>query len=263
MVLHKVHRQHQEVLPLPRRHLAAVLAGAAALLAAAGAQASMIIATGGSSLKVTSVPAPGNAGYVFYAAGINEGNSVTSFEGIHTGSSGAAPTNWVSIDTFGDSFYGSTGYTMLTINGTNTNTGLAYQHFASGGATDIILATLTFGSGVPGSLDLGVLEDNGSGANNTMASVTLADSADNTITATANVAGTQSSNDFYFFDLSGLSPGDAITVAVTNKTPNTAGANAELGGFTFDTVPESSTLGLLAVSSLGLLMIGRRRRMKD
>jgi PEP-CTERM motif len=53
-----------------------------------------------------------------------------------------------------------------------------------------------------------------------------------------NVAKAQASraNDYYFFDLTGLNPGDVITVFATTGVSPSAVA---VGGFTFDSVPES------------------------
>jgi hypothetical protein len=235
------------------RITAIAVAGTVGALAAHHARATMSISTAGSSLGVTSVPPPGNSGYVFYSTDGNSGPGAN----IYTGTSASAPTGYLSITTSGDAFYGATSYAQLNIGGTAYYTGVAYVAYQSGGdGVTSLLATITFGPGAPNALKLGLLEDNASTVYNNEATATVQDAANSSISASAALAGNNPiSNDFYFFDLSGLSAGDTVNVLVKS-----IGSNQVLGGFTFDAVPEPATLGLMAMGLPGILLLGRKRR---
>jgi hypothetical protein len=61
-------------------------------------------------------------------------------------------------------------------------------------------------------------------------------------------------------------PAGSFTPALTTfagfyHNSSTGGINATFGDFTVSTVPEPATLGLLGAGTLGLLLIGRKRRM--
>lgn len=233
--------------------LAAVAAGAAltGAFAVPNAQATMGISTAGSLTGVTSVPAPGNAGYVFWTT--NNGG-LGSGPNVFTGTSATNPTNYLTVSTSGDSIYSDTTYTKLTIGGTSYYTGVLFQS----GGTNVTktLVTLTFGTGTPSALKLGLLEDNGNYPNNDEASVTVQDAANNAVSASATVAGDSPSisNDFYFFDLSGLASNDSVNVLVTS-----IGSNQSIGGVTLDAAPEPTALGILTLGGLGLLLLPRKR----
>ncbi|MGC9261780.1 MAG: hypothetical protein ACP5I8_17085, partial [Phycisphaerae bacterium] len=62
----------------------------------------------------------------------------------------------------------------------------------------------------------------------------------------------------YFFDITGITAGDQF--AITSSTSGVAGAPAIIGPVSFDITPEPATLNLIAMSGLGLLLIGRKHK---
>ncbi len=230
----------------------AISAAAALAISTAAARATMSISAAGSLLGVSSVPPPGTLGYVFYQVKPVAGGAVVNL------SSGAlAPGGLATVGTTGDNFYGGdTSYAALTIAGVDYGTGVAYQS-PDGGVQTATVATLTFGAGVPTDLQLGVLEDNASSSQNTQASVTVTDSGNNAISASAAIAANNPvADNFYLFDLSNLAAGDAVTVNVTKLSGS---SNTVIGGLTLDSTPEPAALGLMAMGSLGILLLPRKR----
>jgi hypothetical protein len=217
-----------------------------------------IVANGGSGLALTSVPPPGNLGYVYYATDSPDGVISTTPIGLSSSGNLASPVSWVSIATTGDSFYSSSvqdeyhgGCTTLTVNGTSHRTGAAYQSVIYGGTAT--LATITLQTGVPATFQLGVLEDNAVGRPLNQASVTVTGS-NSVVEPVAGNGGVAfaSHNDFYYFDIVGALAGQTLTISTTNNGTLAGFSYCELGGITFDTipVPEPTSVGLLAVGAL-------------
>ena len=238
--------------------LVAVAAGVALVgaFAVPTAQATLNISAAGSSLGISTLsPAP--SGYVFFKGS----GSTTASSSVYT-LSPLAPTSYATLFTGSDNFYSDTtsGYSSLAIgNLPSFTTGVAYQSTGSSVTTQLL--TITFGTGTPSDLVIGLLEDNGNGPPNNEASVTVQDAANTSNEVTTLVAGSANptTNDFYYFDLSGLSTGDQVNVLVTSAAD---ASNASLGGVTFDAVPEPTTLGLLALGGLGLLLSARKRAIR-
>ena len=220
-----------------------------------GSQAANV-STGGQNLSVGSVPPPGAQGYVFYALGAPDNTNSTTATGQASGGNLASPVPFVTINTAGDQYLSSStqngGYSNLTVNGATLRTGVAYQPVQE--SQSAVLATVTLGSQTPSGFRLGVLVDNAPGPQNNMASVSVAGS--NTLTTQVAGVGSGASNDFYFFDISNAHPGDMLTVTVTNNGASGQFAFADLGGLTFDSVPEPTTL---LSAALAASIVLRRR----
>lgn len=65
-------------------------------------------------------------------------------------------------------------------------------------------------------------------------------------------------NDYYFFDVAGLSAGDQLTLSIQpndNNDPGIRNRNPSLGGLTFDAhpAPEPATIAALGVGALALI----------
>jgi len=133
--------------------------------------------------------------------------------------------------------YSGGDYSYLTVSGTTYQTGIQYSQGGN-------LASVTFGSGTPSTVRLGILLDNSSQA----PGVTVVTASRSGATLTINHSGSiPVHNDFYFVDVSGIQAGDTITVSAT-------GVNDNIGGFTFD-VPPTITLAA-ASSQLGVTAVG-------
>lgn len=139
--------------------------------------------------------------------------------------------------------------------------GVAYRSvFAPGGLagnTEYAMFDITFngiGTSLPNAIRLGIFVDNEFDPQNVPIGLRIAGAGGDS----GNVLKlpTVQSNDYYFFDLTGLSAGDTITVFATSNT--NAGA-LTLGGFTFDAVPEPSATVLTALG-LGIFGIACLRR---
>ncbi len=216
-----------------------VLAVAVSLLVAVDAARAASITAGGSVIGVTAVPAPGNDGYEFFSVD-TDGNNITHLPGYAA----------VAINASGN--YTDNTYSALTISGNAHTTGVIY-----GPTAGQLLATITLGAGVPGNLQLGFLEDNSNTRfNNTALTLTLSSAPGSPITINSPVNTNHDSNDFFLANVVGASPGDTITVfGVGNSNA------ATLGGITFDhTVPEPSSIILCGLGAIGLLVVGRRRK---
>jgi hypothetical protein len=105
-----------------------------------------------------------------------------------------------------------------------------------------------------------VLEDNAPGPQNSQGAVTVTGS--NAIITPVLGSANGAHNDFYFFDIRNTSSGDALTINVTNNGTAAGFAFAELGGFTFDAVPEPSTFVLAALGLLGMGFAARRNKVR-
>ena len=242
------------------RSIASCLVLALMLTTAASGEAAMISSGGLPVLSATSVPPPGTKGYVYYALGAADNTNFTTPVGVSSSGNFASPVSYVTIDTTGDNFFSSStqngGYALLTVNGSSARTGLADQPVTIGATAT--LATMTLGAGVPASFRLGVLEDNAPGPQNSQGAITVTGS--NTIITPVLGTANGAHNDFYFFDITNTSSGDALTISVTNNGTSAGFAFAELGGFTFDAVPEPSTFVLAALGLLGLGVVARRKK---
>ena len=235
--------------------LVAVAAGVALVgaFAVPSARATLSISAAASSLGVSTLsPAP--SGYVFF-----KGSATTDASSSVYTLSPLAPTSYATLSTGSDNFYSdnTSGYSSLAIGSSPAfTTGVAYQSTGPSATTQLL--SITFGTGTPGALKLGLLEDNGNGPENNEASVTVQDAANISNEVTTLVAGSANptTNDFYYFDLSGLSSGEQVNVLVTSAS---GASNVSLGGVTFDAAPEPTTLGLLALGGLGLLLLARKR----
>jgi hypothetical protein len=231
------------------------LLGLVFLLALKSLAQGAAISSGGSTLGATSAPPPGTLGYVYYAMGQPDESNSTTPVGLSAPGTLASPAPFVSIDTTGDQFFTSStsfgGYANLTVAGTPQRTGVAFQQVPLGQSRT--LATLSLLAGTPSSFRLGVLEDNAPGPQNNQGSITVT-GANGINTSSGN--GAVAANDFYFFNVTSAQAGDTITVATTNNGVSGNFSFVEIGGLTFDTIPEPASLSLLSLAALAAL---RRR----
>ena len=179
--------------------------------------------------NVNSLPSPGRNGYVFYATGATAGHPVSgsSAIGISTGTL-ASPVNYVTINTSGDLFLGSSdaGNTQLTIAGSTVTSGMAYKAVTGRSAE---LATLTLGPNTPSIFRLGVLVDNVGGAANSIFWPTVTGLNGDVTGLTRGNSPPQNDIDLYY--VVDAHAGDVIPVSATVRPGAT---NAAIGGFTFD-----------------------------
>lgn len=215
--------------------------GVLAMAVLAGAQsvrADKIAAAGSVNVgNPGSVPAPGNDGYVYYGFIPTGGSSETLSK---------LPGYVSGIQEQGTSYTNTSGPdTTLTVDGLTGVTGVDYD-----GPSNTVesLATITLGSGVPSSFQIGLLGTNGVNPSNAT-TYTVASSAGGSLTIAANSAVQE--NIFDLLTVTGAAAGETITIS------GEASNHPVLGGITFDPVPEPATLGLLCVGGLALL---RRRR---
>ncbi len=186
-------------------------------LTAAGTQLAVPAAGPGTSV--------GLQGYYFFDC--NAGSDLSSLPGY------ATVTDLANGYTGGD-------YSYLTVSGTTYQTGVQYT---TGGN----LASVTFGTGAPATVRLGILLDSSSQASG----VTVVTASRSGATLTVDHSGSSPvHNDFYFVDVSGIQAGDTITVSATGVP----GVDANIGGITFD-VPPTVTLAA-AAAQLGVTAVG-------
>ena len=145
---------------------------------------------------------------------------------------------------------GGWGYQqVIDDNGGLFETGVL-AHAAGGGE----LATLTTSGGLT-EMRLGVYTDNldGTGWNPTVLEVS-SDGGSAAVDASA-LQGTGQDGDVHWFDISGLSDGDVISISAT-AAPN---GNGAIGGLIVARIPEPASLALLGLALGGIAMSCRQR----
>jgi PEP-CTERM motif len=230
------------------------------------AQTISILDGGNATLNVNSVPTttqgPSNTGSTatdgYYFFDVAERDTSGSFDGELS----SLPTYVTSVSGYAEADSGFDS--QIVVEGNTYFTGRSYD-FANDTAP-ITLATITLGSSIPSSFDLGLLSDNGDTPSNTYYSLALFNSSNVQIGSTHPVnsapTGDTAQNDFYYANVQDAGAGDYIKVYGAAAAP-TPGVAISLGGVTFDTAspttPEPSTLALM-FAGVGVLVLVARRK---
>ena len=158
----------------------------------------------------------------------------------------------------GSEYYESSDYAPMTIAGTPVTSGVTYGSSSANPdsslpAIPFTFATVTFGSSVPSSLDIGILTGNSnSGGDHTIYTLSLDGGTPVAINATAAPYGSY----FFYADLTGLTSGDTLTIS--GSSPSGSPAQVTLGGITFDpgtgTTPEPATYALMLAGLCALAL---------
>lgn len=203
----------------------------------------------------------GSDGYLMFNTGYI-GGSFTSSTNIFANASNALPT-YVSVTA--DGATGSVGAAAFASIDDPLN---APTDFQSGVATisgvglgaEVSMLNLTFNGTVPiAGIRVGVLVNNA--ANRNASAIRFELDGNAAVTASQNTGtGVNQQQDYYFFDITGISNGDVFSFFATEDTGdgNNAG-EVRVGGFTFDTIPEPGSMTLLGLA-LGFLAVRRRRQ---
>jgi PEP-CTERM motif len=182
------------------------------------------------------------------------------FPGTFTGDLSNLPTYVTSVAGFAESDSGADS--QITVGGTTYFTGISFD-FANDPAP-LTLATITLGSSIPASFNLGLLSDNSYQSSNAFYSLALFNSSNvqlgSTLAVNSTITGDTHQNDFYYANVQGAGAGDYIKVYAAGTAP-TPGVQVSLGGVTFDTVttPEPTTWALM-FAGLGVLVLVARRK---
>jgi hypothetical protein len=221
----------------------------------------------------------GHAGQVLWytsPAGSNYG--YYGYDPAGVGKSVQLQPGYVTITETGQNTgYGAFTYSNITqANDTPTNTtsdpydnspntspleaGIAGSNSVVTTGSGLSLLTFTLGASVPSSLRIGILSD-WSGAGDTPASFVLSSGNATATIADTGLAAGQTPGNLYLFTLSGLQPGQVITLSAIGGQAST---KTLYSGITFDTVaaPEPSCTAALSLGlmGLGVLSIKARRR---
>ena len=160
------------------------------------------------------------------------------------------------------------GYGYLMIDDPDATPGSSVSNIESGllgkgggnAGTEVELFTITLTGSIPSAgFRFGVFTDNYDNVILAQQSLrVLGADGSGTSTASATVTSTDLSGDMYFFDITGGTSGDTVTLYATQSTD----VLTTIGGITFETIPEPSTFVLLGMALLfgGILVWCRRRR---
>ena len=135
----------------------------------------------------------------------------------------------------------SDGYTLINDpnnpgSANDLSSGISYKSGPLADNTEFSLFDINFSAGVSftDTIRVGIFVDNTVPLNTSPVGLRVAGAGGDSFTVVKPQA--SQVNDYYFFDLTGLNPGDVVTVFATTGVDFSALA---LGGFTFDSVPES------------------------
>jgi hypothetical protein len=247
---------------LSRAGHTAVLAAGFALLNAGSALATTITPNG-----VTNIPSTGTVGIAgtigtsgyFFVGGTSAGTA--------TDTPSSVLPNWVTspVATYVGTYYTSASYSSFSLStGSSTSnytTSVDYHTNANASLSTLATVTLSNSNPIPASFQIGILSDNSSSsANDTQFYLTEMNGSTTVVTQTELSLDTDTAaqNNFYTAIISGASPGDTIQIIGGPIPTAPSPVHYDIGGVTFDVVPEPTTLSLLGLGCIGLL--ARRRR---